>query len=78
MRETTNPTPVAYDPDMSLAGLLREKWEDNPAKVQWERKTSLGSQWLPVTVDQFVAEVRQAAKGLVASGVEPGDQPTSS
>ena len=74
MRETTNPTPVAYDPDMSLAGLLREKWEDNPAKVQWERKTSLGSQWLPVTVDQFVAEVRQAAKGLVASGVEPGDR----
>ncbi|MDX5317986.1 MAG: AMP-binding protein, partial [Actinomycetes bacterium] len=74
MRETTNPTPVAYDPDMSLAGLLREKWEDNPSKVQWERKTSLGSQWLPVTVDQFVAEVRQAAKGLVASGVEPGDR----
>jgi len=75
MQETFNPTPVPdYDPEMSLAGLLREKWAANPAKVQWERKASLGSHWVPVTIDQFVAEVREAARGLVASGVEPGDR----
>src|SRR5660398_174656 len=74
MQETTNTMPVDWDPDMSITGLLRQKWEANPAKVQWERKASLGTRWVPVTIGQFVDEVRQAAKGLMASGVQRGDR----
>jgi len=74
MQETTNTMPVDWDPDMSITGLLRQKWEANPAKVQWERKASLGTRWVPVTIGQFVDEVREAAKGLMASGVQRGDR----
>lgn len=74
MQETSNPTPVTYDPAMSIAGLLRAKWHATPSKIQWERKTSLGTGWVPVTVGQFVDEVKQVAKGLMASGVEAGDR----
>ncbi len=74
MQETSNPIPVDYDPAMSIAGLLRKKWQAKPSKVQWERKTSLGTGWVPVTVGQFVEEVKEVAKGMMASGVEAGDR----
>lgn len=74
MQIQTNDTPVSWDPQMSLAGLLQEKLAKDPAKVQWERKSELGTQWIPVTVGQFVDEVTAAAKGLIASGVEKGDR----
>lgn len=74
MQSFTNETPVVWDPEMSIGGLLRRKAETRPTAVQWERKASLGSQWVPVTVGQFTEEVRQLAAGLVASGIEPGDR----
>lgn len=74
MREITNPTPVSWDPEMSIAGLLKEKLAADPARTQWERKHSIGNQWMPVSVQQFVDEVKAAAAGLMASGVQVGDR----
>nr|NLD40724.1 long-chain fatty acid--CoA ligase [Actinomycetales bacterium] len=74
MQQFTNETPVVWDPEMSIGGLLRRKAEQRPSAVQWERKASLGSQWVPVTVGQFADEVRQLAAGFVASGVGVGDR----
>ena len=74
MQETHNPAPVDWDPTMSIPKLLIEKLDRQPDKVQWEKKSSLGTSWVPVTVRQFVDEVNSMAKGLIASGIEPGDR----
>ena len=74
MQEFTNDTVVDWDRELSIAGLLRRKAAEEPNRVQWERKSALGESWVPVTVAQFLEEVRQVAQGLVASGIEPGDR----
>lgn len=74
MQETHNPAPVDWDPTMSIPKLLVEKRDRQPDKVQWEKKSSLGTSWVPVTVSQFMDEVNATAKGLVASGINPGDR----
>ncbi|HZK05435.1 MAG TPA: AMP-binding protein [Actinomycetaceae bacterium] len=73
MREFFNEAPIPWEPEMTITSMLRSKLEKHPDWVQWERKTSLGSRWVPITVRQFVDEVKQAAQGFLASGVQKGD-----
>lgn len=73
MREYFNDTPIPWDPELSITGMLRAKVASHPTIVQWERKSALGEQWVGVTVRQFVDEVKQLAQGFVASGVNKGD-----
>lgn len=73
MKETFNDTPIDWDPSVSITSMLRKKWAAQPEAVQWEIKSSLGSQWVPVRVGQFVDEVKLLARGLLASGIRKGD-----
>ncbi|SNU00507.1 long-chain acyl-CoA synthetase [Ruaniaceae bacterium KH17] len=74
MQEMTNPTPVEWDRTQSITGILKEKLAADPSRPQWERKSSIGSDWIPVSVAQFVEEVQAVAAGLIASGVQKGDR----
>ena len=74
MQEMTNPTPVEWDRTWAITDILKAKYESDPSRTQWERKSSMGSGWIPVTVAQFVDEVRSVAAGLIASGVQKGDR----
>ncbi|GIG29185.1 AMP-dependent synthetase/ligase [Cellulomonas marina] len=73
MRETTSPSLVQHDPALSIPGMLARRLAEDADGVFAERRDA-GGAWQAVTVAQFVAEVRSVAKGLVASGVAPGDR----
>ncbi|MBD7919393.1 long-chain fatty acid--CoA ligase [Cellulomonas sp. Sa3CUA2] len=74
MPEITSPALVTPDPAASIPTMLAARLARDPDGVLAERQAALGGTWQPVTVGAFVAEVRALAKGLVASGVEPGDR----
>lgn len=74
MQEMTNPTPVEWDRSKTITDLLKDKLAADPSRTQWERKSSIGSDWRPVSVAQFVDEVKHVAAGMLASGVEVGDR----
>ncbi|MBO3087630.1 AMP-dependent synthetase/ligase [Cellulomonas dongxiuzhuiae] len=74
MPEITSPALVTPDPAASIGTMLAARLARDPDGVLAERQVALGGAWQPVTVSAFVAEVRAIAKGLVASGVEPGDR----
>ena len=74
MPEFTSPAVVAPSPAASICTLLADRLARDPDGVLLERQTGLGGTWQPVTVSAFVTEVRAVAKGLVASGVQPGDR----
>ena len=46
---------------------------ERATSVQFSRRTSTGA-WEDVTMTGFLAEVSAVAKGLIASGIEPGDR----
>ncbi len=45
---------------------------EDPAAVVMRRK--LAGRWQPVTAEEFAAEVRAVAKGLIAGGLRPGER----
>jgi long-chain acyl-CoA synthetase len=72
MRELAVP-PLAGVPDSGgLADVVYLNAEEAPTDVVFRRKT--GGVWRDVTSEQFRAEVVEVAKGLVASGIRPGDR----
>ena len=72
MRELAVP-PLASVPDSGgLADVVYENASEAPTDVVFRRKA--GGAWRDVTTTQFLAEVVEVAKGLVASGVGPGDR----
>ena len=74
MREAVSPSLIDADPAMSIPGLLRERLRRSPHSTIIERKSGLGSSWIPMTVAEFADQVTAVAKGLVALGIEPGDR----
>jgi long-chain acyl-CoA synthetase len=72
MRELAVP-PLASVPDSGgLADVVYLNAKEAPTDVVFRRK--VGGAWRNVTSEQFLAEVVEVAKGLVASGVGPGDR----
>ncbi|MFL6121626.1 AMP-dependent synthetase/ligase [Actinophytocola sp.] len=72
MRELAVP-PLASVPDSGgLADVVYLNATEAPTDVVFRRKT--GGAWRDVTTEQFLGEVVGVAKGLVASGVGPGDR----
>ncbi|SDG03593.1 long-chain acyl-CoA synthetase [Lentzea fradiae] len=55
-----------------LAEFVHLNAQRSPASVAFRRKTRAG--WTPVTAREFRDEVVRVARGLVASGVRPGDR----
>ena len=72
MRELAVP-PLASVPDSGgLADVVYLNAKEAPTDVVFRRKVA--GAWRDVTAEQFLGEVVEVAKGLVASGVGPGDR----
>jgi len=71
VREFSVPALVEQSPDRNLTDMIVRNAE-RADLVSFSRKVD--DQWVDVTARQFLDEVVRVAKGLVASGVEPGDR----
>ncbi len=72
--EASTPGVGRLEPFMSLPWILGDRLSRDPAGVIFERKSSLGTRFVPVTVQTFADEVTAVARGLVGLGIEPGDR----
>jgi long-chain acyl-CoA synthetase len=72
LREFSLPALYEVPADGNLTDLIRRNAARHPDGRVISRK--VGGTWLDVTAEDFLAEVRTVAKGLIASGVEPGDR----
>ncbi|MFE3069751.1 AMP-dependent synthetase/ligase [Streptomyces sp. NPDC059247] len=75
MREFSLPALYEVPADGNLTDLIRRNASQHPDVAVMGRKVDGGDGgWADVTAAEFLAEVRGAAKGLIAAGVEPGDR----
>ncbi|MGW1619652.1 AMP-dependent synthetase/ligase [Streptomyces sp. NPDC002172] len=85
MREFSLPALYEVPADGNLTDIVRRNAAQHPhvavmarkvsgAKWGSPRTESGGGAWQDVTATAFLAEVHAAAKGLIASGVQPGDR----
>ncbi|MFH8367314.1 AMP-dependent synthetase/ligase [Streptomyces sp. NPDC018031] len=72
MREFSLPALYEVPADGNLTDLIRRNAAQHPDVAVVGRKVD--GRWQDVTATEFLAEVRAAAKGLIASGVRPGDR----
>ncbi|MEU4898368.1 AMP-binding protein [Streptomyces sp. NPDC044780] len=72
MREFSLPALYEVPADGNLTDLIRRNAAQHPDVAVVGRKVD--GRWEDVTATEFLAEVRTAAKGLIAAGVEPGDR----
>ncbi|MBK3589546.1 long-chain fatty acid--CoA ligase, partial [Streptomyces sp. MBT57] len=72
MREFSLPALYEVPTDGNLTDLIRRNAAQHPDVAVMSRKVA--GTWADVSATQFLAEVRAAAKGLIASGVQPGDR----
>ncbi|MFC1412465.1 long-chain fatty acid--CoA ligase [Streptacidiphilus sp. N1-12] len=72
MREFSLPALYEVPSGANLSDLIHRNAEQHPGVAVVSRKTD--GRWEDLTSVQFLAEVRAAAKGLIASGVGPGDR----
>ncbi|MYU16820.1 AMP-binding protein [Streptomyces sp. SID8361] len=72
MREFSLPALYEVPADGNLTDLIRRNAAQHPDVAVVGRKVD--DCWEDVTATAFLAEVRAAAKGLIAAGVEPGDR----
>ncbi|MEU0274579.1 AMP-binding protein [Streptomyces sp. NPDC006307] len=72
MREFSLPALYEVPTDGNLTDLIRRNAAQHPDVAVMGRKVA--GAWTDVTATQFLAEVRAAAKGLIARGVRPGDR----
>jgi long-chain acyl-CoA synthetase len=70
--EYTSPLLVAPDPASNLSDIIVLNATEAPHKVVFRRR--VGDRWLDVTCGEFLTQVQGVAKGLMASGVGPGDR----
>lgn len=72
MREFSLPALYEVPADGNLTDIVRRNAAQHPDVAVIGRKVN--GTWQDVTATVFLAEVRAAAKGLIASGIEPGDR----
>jgi long-chain acyl-CoA synthetase len=72
LREFSLPALYEVPSDGNLTDLIRRNAAQHPDVAVMSRKVA--GVWTDVTATQFLAEVRAAAKGLIAAGVQPGDR----
>ncbi|SEP67480.1 AMP-dependent synthetase/ligase [Streptomyces radiopugnans] len=73
MREFSLPALYEVPADGNLTDLIRRNAAQHPDLPVIARKDAEGG-WEDLTARDFLAEVRAAAKGLIAAGVRPGDR----
>ncbi|NDZ80575.1 long-chain fatty acid--CoA ligase [Streptomyces sp. SID10853] len=72
MREFSLPALYEVPSDGNLTDLVRRNAAQHPDVAVMGRKVA--GAWTDVTAARFLTEVRDAAKGLIAAGVQPGDR----
>ena len=72
MREFSLPALYEVPTDGNLTDIVRRNAAQHPDVAVIARK--VGGVWQDVDAVQFLTEVRTAAKGLIAAGVQPGDR----
>jgi long-chain acyl-CoA synthetase len=72
MREHSVPAAYEVPAAGNLTDLIYDNAKSDPAHAAFARK--IDDDWVDVTSAEFIAEVEEVAKGLVASGVELGDR----
>ncbi|WP_042398830.1 AMP-dependent synthetase/ligase [Streptacidiphilus carbonis] len=72
MREFSLPALYEVPSGANLTDLIHRNAERHPSVPVVSRKVD--GRWEDLTPVQFLAEVRSAAKGLIASGIGPGDR----
>lgn len=72
MRETRNSTPLIVADSATVLDVVSERAANDPDHIFFDQ-TADGS-GRKVTAGEFYKEVREVAKGLIASGVEPGER----
>lgn len=70
MNSYDSPVHVVSDPETNLTDLLEHQAANNPAGVLFAKQA--GELWQDVTVSQFHQQVMAVAKGIIASGIKPG------
>ena len=73
MREYSAPAMVEIPGSANLTEIVFQRADSEPDAVMLRRKDPSGG-WRDVTARKFRDEVTLVAKGLVASGIEPGDR----
>ncbi|MBB4791352.1 acyl-CoA synthetase (AMP-forming)/AMP-acid ligase II [Streptomyces nodosus] len=73
MREFSLPALYEVPSDGNLTDIVRRNAAQHPDVAVIARKAA-GGAWQDVTAAAFLTEVRDVAKGLIASGVQPGDR----
>jgi long-chain acyl-CoA synthetase len=74
VREFSTPLTVAVPATGNLTDDVVRNAEEAPEAVVLARRAPGSEEWRDVTAAEFLAEVQGVAKGLMASGVEPGDR----
>ena len=72
MREFSVPALYEVPADGNLVDIILRNADKYPDRAVLARKVD--GQWRDITATAFLAEVRGVAKGLIASGVRPGDR----
>ncbi|MET7638824.1 AMP-dependent synthetase/ligase [Streptomyces sp. NPDC005438] len=72
MREFSLPALYEVPADGNLTDLIRRNARQDPHRTVIARKRD--DAWVDVTAGEFLAEVNEVAKGLIASGVRAGDR----
>jgi long-chain acyl-CoA synthetase len=67
------PALVEADPSANVTDILMERVKESPDKALFSLPTADGG-WSDITSSEFLRQVQALAKGLVASGIEPGDK----
>ncbi|MFT4086840.1 MAG: long-chain fatty acid--CoA ligase [Gordonia sp. (in: high G+C Gram-positive bacteria)] len=73
MQEYTTPATMTVDENATTITRVQKLRRERPTLPLFKRRGN-GGHWITVTAQQFAEEVDAVAKGLVASGINPGDR----
>lgn len=72
MQEYTTPSDLSVDDKATTVDAILRYRAERPTMPLFKRRSS--GTWITVTAKHFADEVDAVAKGLIASGVAPGDR----
>ena len=72
MREFNSPAKFSIPADASAVDVVFDHRADSPGVVVYKRPVD--GRWVDVTAGEFGKQVEDVAKGLIASGLEPGER----
>lgn len=73
MKVFSTPAEVLVDPSLNLTSIVERHRADSSNPLLYRRQMSPGN-WQPVHAQQFHQMVTDLAKGMIASGIRPGDR----